>query len=404
MYINGAFHLSYCTNVHRAETWTELFSVLNDHIPTIKDKISKENPFGISLRLSQKASQELSEDNNLDIFKDWLLIHNLYVFSINGVVFGKMHENNIKDLVYAPDWSSKDRLRYTRRLIKQLCAIMPENVTGSITTSPIGYRYWYSNEEEVNKCYIKSAKNLIKLVAELYNLECDTGKYIHLDLKPESNSLLSNSTQVIDFFRAYLLPTGVEVLPQLIDRISQDVEDIVLRYINICYNVSDFFMAFEEPSFTFKRFKHTKIKVGKIQLSSILRLMMHENNKEQILNLFSKFNQDRFLHHVSEKIGETVITYPDLMDVVQRHSEIEELRAQFKIPVYIDKFYALGSNQDQIVDVIRYLKVNNVCDQIEVETYTWELLPEELKTNLISSLAEELIWVRYKMEENSTPD
>ncbi|MCM5663014.1 metabolite traffic protein EboE [Galbibacter mesophilus] len=400
MYINGSFHLSYCTNVHNSESWETTFSTLNNFIPKIKKDLSDRNPFGISLRLSHKTCKELSQRKNLAIFKDWLQIHQLYVLSIDGVAYGKMQGHEVKDLLYAPDWASTARLDYTLMLINQMSYLLPKRMQGSITTSPLGFRHWYSDEDEKEQCYIKSAINLVKVVEVLYELECAAEKYIHLDLKPEPNSLLSNSTQVIDFFRAFLLPTGVEMLSKKLGKKAHEIEAMIFRYVNICYNTGAFFMAFESPSFTFKRFKQTDIKIGKIQMSSVLRFQMNEHKRERIIKAFNQFNQNYFLHPVTEKIGETVITYLNLEDIVNKHLEIGELHALFNIPIYTEAYKNLESSQYTILETLKCLKKSNVCELVEIESYMWDLLPEKLKKNgLQFSIAKELRWLKERMQE-----
>ena len=49
-------HLNYCTNIHAGESWEDHFAQLQEHIPVIKQAVSPNGPFGIGLRLSNKAS------------------------------------------------------------------------------------------------------------------------------------------------------------------------------------------------------------------------------------------------------------------------------------------------------------------------------------------------------------
>jgi len=53
------YHLTYCTNIHPGETWTETFNNLKQYIPKIKAEVSSDAPFGIGLRLSDLASRIL---------------------------------------------------------------------------------------------------------------------------------------------------------------------------------------------------------------------------------------------------------------------------------------------------------------------------------------------------------
>ena len=73
MLINSKYHLTYCTNIHPGQNWSNTFESLKEYLPVIKDKLSKEEPFGVGLRLSNKASEELAMNDNLSRFKTSLI-------------------------------------------------------------------------------------------------------------------------------------------------------------------------------------------------------------------------------------------------------------------------------------------------------------------------------------------
>ena len=138
--------------------------------------------FGLGLRLSNKASEELEHGSNMSDFKSWLADNNLYVFTMNGFPYGNFHDERVKDMVHAPDWTTNDRLIYTKRLFQQLSELLPEGLNGGISTSPITYKYWHKSEEETEKAFEVGAKNMLQVAHQLFELENTTGKYMHLDI------------------------------------------------------------------------------------------------------------------------------------------------------------------------------------------------------------------------------
>ena len=103
-------HLTYCSNIHPGESWEDHFKQLQEHIPVIKKQVSPDKAFGIGLRLSNKASIELIKEKNLEIFRQWLLDNDCYVFTMNGFPYGGFHRSVVKDKVHAPDWTTAERL------------------------------------------------------------------------------------------------------------------------------------------------------------------------------------------------------------------------------------------------------------------------------------------------------
>ena len=134
-------HLTYCTNIHTGENWQDHFTEIKKYFPSIKNELSPDKPMGIGLRLSNIASEELSQGDNLTIFQQWLSQNNAYVFTMNGFPYGGFHNVIVKDQVHAPDWTTTDRVDYTIRLFDILNKLLPAKMEGGISTSPLSYKY-----------------------------------------------------------------------------------------------------------------------------------------------------------------------------------------------------------------------------------------------------------------------
>src|SRR6476660_926361 len=102
--------LSYCTNIHAGETWTDHFAALKKHFPFIKKEVSPAVAMGIGLRLSNLASLEIVTEGKLAEFQQWLREHDAYVFTMNGFPYGGFHDTVVKDQVHAPDWTTDERV------------------------------------------------------------------------------------------------------------------------------------------------------------------------------------------------------------------------------------------------------------------------------------------------------
>ena len=111
MKLNYGLHLAYCTNIHRGESWAETFDSLQTCTLVVRQRVCPSQPYGIGLRLSSRAAQELSDRDRLLEFQRWLDHNQCYVFTINGFPFGQFHGTRVKEQVYSPDWTSQERLR-----------------------------------------------------------------------------------------------------------------------------------------------------------------------------------------------------------------------------------------------------------------------------------------------------
>ncbi|MEE9362172.1 MAG: metabolite traffic protein EboE [Cellulophaga sp.] len=396
MLINDKYHVTYCTNIHPGENWESTFESFKKYIPTIKGEVSNKEAFGIGLRLSNTASEELNNGENLVLFKKWLEEEQLYVFTMNGFPYGNFHKEVVKDMVHAPDWTTDDRVIYTKRLFGQLAELLPEGMEGGISTSPISYKHWH-NTNGLQDVFLKGAENFIEVLLQLYKIEKETGKYLHLDIEPEPDGLLENSDEVIRFFTDYLIPVAKKIIKERLAIDEDSAIAILHRHITVCYDVCHFSLAYEEPKDTLEKFKESGIKVGKIQVSSALKILFDKDNSAEIWDSLAKFNETTYLHQVTEKVGETVKTYNDLPVVLENRNDFTELRAHFHVPIFLEKFDALYSTQDQILKVIAYLKEQDVSKHLEIETYTWDVLPDSLRTDLSTGVIRELNWLKERL-------
>ncbi|PHQ62199.1 MAG: xylose isomerase [Maribacter sp.] len=399
MYINQSFHLTYCTNIHPGFDWQTTFESLKEHVPKIKQQVSKNRQFGLGLRLSNKASEELGLQENLAEFQKWLLENEVYVFTMNGFPYGNFHDERVKDKVHAPDWTTKDRVTYTKRLFDQLAFLLPEGISGGISTSPISYKHWHATDGLKHKALGVGAEHLAEIVLHLYAIESDTGKYLHLDIEPEPDGMLENSDEVLHFFSEYLLPIASSILTDKLGKDKEEVSKIIHRYITVCYDICHFSLAYEEPEDTFRKFDTAGIKIGKIQVSAALKILSKASGNSKIWETLALFDEPTYLHQVTEKIDGRVKTYNDLPLVLENKNDFTELRAHFHVPIFLERFGELYSTQDHIIKVIQYLKKRPVSEHLEIETYTWDVLPNALKKDLTESIIREINWLTDKMRE-----
>jgi hypothetical protein len=397
MLVKDSFHITYCTNIHPGPDWQQTFNSLKAYLPHIKTRVAEGADFGVGLRLSNKASEELGTGDKLRDLKKWLDENGLYVFTMNGFPYGNFHNEPVKDMVHAPDWSHRERLQYTGRLFEQLAYLLPEGQSGGISTSPISYKHWHSTPSEKQKVLQEGARNMGKLILDLYRIEAGVGKYLHLDIEPEPDGLLENSKEVVDFFKEELEPVAVPYLCRELGIDTDAALKLIYRHVTVCYDICHFALAYESPALSFGNFKAAGIGVGKIQVSAALKIIFKKGEESSTWDALSAFNEPTYLHQVTELRGREVITYADLPDVLEERREFKELRAHFHVPVFLEHFGQLDSTQDQILEVLDYLKQHRITDQLEIETYTWEVLPEPLKKPLADSIVRELQWLKQRL-------
>jgi hypothetical protein len=70
----------------------------------------------------------------------------------------------------------------------------------------------------------------------------------------------------------------------------------------------------------------------------------------------------------------------------------------FHVPIFMSKYSQLESTQMDIEEVLQLNLADQVTNHLEVETYTWEVLPSEERLGLSQSIIRELAWVKQVLE------
>lgn len=395
-------HLTYCTNIHAGENWGEHFSQLKKHIPAVKAKVSPDAPFGIGLRLSNVASLELSKEPALEEFQEWLKAEDCYVFTMNGFPYGGFHHEVVKDQVHTPDWTTAERVAYTIRLFRILAALLPAGMEGGISTSPLSYKYWLRCQEEHQSVMESATLNMLLVVEQLIKTHRGGGPLMHLDVEPEPDGMLENSKEYIDWYFQHLLPAGVILLGDKFGMTEEEAIAAIKQHVQLCYDVCHFAVSYEDPLVVLERLHYFGLKTGKVQISAALKgILGKDANRQATIAAFSEFNEPVYLHQVIARTADhKKIHYPDMPQALAdaANPAVEEWRAHYHVPVFVQDFGVLTSTRDDISRVLARQVAKPFSYHLEVETYTWEVLPAGLKQEMGTSIAREMKWVLQQLE------
>jgi hypothetical protein len=391
-------HLTYCSNIHAGEQWGEHFAALRAHVAKIKKVVGPDQPFGIGLRLSNTASLELVHQKNLDAFKTWLNETGCYVFTMNGFPYGGFHHTRVKDHVHLPDWTTTDRTVYTVRLFQILSQLLPSGLDGGVSTSPLSYRHWHdeNNKEEIFRI---STHNVLMVAEELVKIKNTTGQVLHLDIEPEPDGLLESGPEFIKWYGQYLLPMGLAHLGKIFGYNEDQAAAAIHEHIRLCYDVCHFAVGYEDHAFMINELERLNIKTGKIQISAALKASMpnEHGRRAAVKSAFAPFNESTYLHQVvALQEDGTLKRYKDLHEALPEVNDIntKEWRSHFHVPLFVSHYEVLESTQQDIKEVLSIQQQKPFTAHLEVETYTWEVLPAELKLPLTESIIRELQWVQ----------
>lgn len=356
-------HLTYCLNVHPGDDLSSVRRAVRGPAAEVKSRICPEALFGLGLRLSAAAAGELESD--VEGFRRELEGAGMYAFTINGFPYGRFHGAPVKEDVYDPDWSRPERLDYTRRLAAILAGLLPDGVTGSISTVPVGYEG--GGEED-------ALANLVDAAGFCRQLMEETGREVVLALEPEPDCRLSTTDDAVEFWR----------------RVRGAGSEETLRHLGVCLDCCHAACEFEPPVAALRRLEEADIRVPKVQISAAPVLKRGVDPVREL----APFDEDVYLHQTRVMSDGKVQRFTDLPAALRSRPD-GEWRVHFHVPLHFDPPGRLGTTAE-LLDEEFLSRATTPGRHLEIETYSFNVLPGG-GGELVESVCDEFDWLLQRL-------
>jgi hypothetical protein len=392
MKLNDGIHLAYCTNVHRGENWTETFAALEQHVLPVRRRVAAGKSYAIGLRLGQRAAAELAAPATLRAFQRWLEKHDSYVFTINGFPYGSFHGTRVKEQVYAPDWSTPERVAYTKQLFELLVQLAPKEVGGSVSTVPASFKGFIAKEPARKQAIFANLTAVGRAIAALAE---KSGRDLHLGLEPEPCCLIETSEETVAFFNAWRAGEPA------VDR------EGLLQRVGVNYDCCHLGVEFESAKAALDRIAGAGLRLSKLHLSSALRVRPDTIGRQAL----AAFNEPVYLHQVVVGNAHTGVVRRRFVDLPEALADPEpaqvddEWRVHFHVPLHAAPGAPFEDTRDHLMGALDWLQAHRgACTHLEMETYTWEVLPPALRLPIEDQLVREYAWTLDALAQRGLAD
>ncbi|MGW8789136.1 metabolite traffic protein EboE [Streptomyces althioticus] len=356
-------HLAYCTNVHPAETLDGVLAQLRDHCEPVRRRLGRDR-LGIGLWLAKDAARALVTDPAaLRNLRCELERRGLEVVTLNGFPYEGFGSDEVKYRVYKPNWADPERLEHTAALARVLAGLLPDDVTeGSISTLPLAWRTAYDDGRA------ETARTALRTLAErLDALEDLTGRSVRVALEPEPGCVVETTRDAI----APLTAVGH-------DRIG------------ICVDTCHLATSFEDPDTALDDLAQAGVPVIKSQLSAALHA--EQPHRPEVREALAAFAEPRFLHQTRTATAAGLHGTDDLDEALTGDAlpDTGPWRSHFHVPLHAAPAAPLTSTLPVLTSVLTRLVggPHPLTRHLEVETYTWQALPPELRPRGRAQLAD----------------
>ncbi|MFF1298887.1 MULTISPECIES: metabolite traffic protein EboE [unclassified Streptomyces] len=370
-------HLAYCSNVHQAEDLDGVVDQLAAYAEPVRETLGADL-LGIGLWLARDVVTELSAaPDAVRRLRAELTARGLETVTLNAFPYGGFHREVVKKDVYLPDWADPARLRYTADCARVLAGLLPDDARrGSVSTLPLAWRTPWPSEARDS-----ARRALDQLAGQLAQLARETGRTIRVGFEPEPGCLVENTVQA-----------------------SRELGGVDPEWLGICLDTCHLAVQFEEPAAALRRLADAGLPVVKVQASSALQA--DDPADPEARHALARFAEPRFLHQTRTARHGTVTGVDDLPEALAGGLDPgSPWRVHFHAPLHAAPEPPLSTTADELTSALSALLggPESVCDHIEVETYTWSVLPEHLRPRdregLVAGLAAELTWARDRFEE-----
>jgi hypothetical protein len=394
---NGLGHLTYSTLVHPGDTWDEMWNSLNRYVPQVKARVAPHQAFGVSLRLSAASAQTLTGDpGERARLKEFLDSHNMYLYTVNAFPYGPFKNTIVKTQVYEPDWSTDQRSTYTMQVADILAEVSPPTVNPSIQSPPLGFKPNVTGPEVVDSF----TRHVISTVAHLVKLERRTGRTVTLALEPEPYCFLETTEEALDYFKNHLYSANsVTTLVRETGLSRSEAESALRKHLGMVYDICHQAVEFEDIGASLQARADAGIPVFKLQEAAALRM---PQVTQEVVDALRPFADTVYLTQTVEKRNGKLTRFLNLEDAFaawEQDPGPREWRTHVHVPVFLDKIGDyFETTRFAIEEALRFHNKNKLSPQLEIETYTWDVLPQSMKTgDIVDYVQRELEWVKSQL-------
>ena len=364
--------LCYCGNVHNARDLDELLASIESGPALVRGELGLDQ-LNYGLWLSETAlSESIAEEHQR--LRAALAKHRIRVSTMNAFPQGDFQAEVVKYEVYRPNWASVERLNYTLQCAELLAVLLDDSCeTGTISTLPLGVRDALTDSAELER----ACENLCQAAMALATLATTSGKSIRICIEPEPGCYLETGADFIAFWQGPLARVAARM----------NASDAVATHLGMCLDTCHHALMFEDARSLVKALGDAQIPIGKIQLSSAIRI--DPKSSESMIAL-RELDEKRFLHQVIAQVDGVVSACDDISGI-DSLPVTSDWRVHFHVPIHLAEFSGLGTTQSfmrEILNLVPSLAQSlTFAPQLEVETYTWQVMPEKQRPNSPESLA-----------------
>ncbi len=374
--------LCYCTNVHPCRSAAEIERMLDTYALPVRARAGFDIAVGLWLPAVAVAETLATPAAHAGL-RQALAARSLTCHTLNAFPFGDFHGSRVKEQVYLPDWSDRRRLDYTRDCARLLADLLPAGVAGSISTLPLGFKH----ATRPPGFRAAAIAHLLDLAAGLDRLRDETGRTIRLAIEPEPFCLLETTAETVAFFAELWAAAD-----------ATGCGRVAREHVGVCYDVCHQAVEFEDAAAAVVGLEAAGIRINKVQISCAIQL--DDPADAAARAALAAFAEPRYLHQTMAVAADgRILREVDLspafaQDPPEDWRSARTWRTHFHVPVDAERLGPLGTTREELRRALAAIAKLDYRPHLEVETYTWPVMPGAASGDIVEGLARELVATR----------
>lgn len=371
-------HLGYCANVHPVEDVAGVIDQLSVYAEPVRVLLGADR-LGLGLWLARDVAAGLAADPRaVGRLGAELAARGLEVVTLNGFPYSGFGDAAVKYRVYKPDWSDRRRAEYTADLATVLAGLLPSDAArGSISTLPLAWRGSVPWPEAARDA---AWRHMDAVGEHLAALTARTGAVVRVGFEAEPGCVIERTDQAVAMLG------GLDP-----------------AYFGVCVDAAHLAVAHEDPALALKMLADAGIPVVKLQASAALEAPQPWDAATR--GALARFVEPRYLHQTREAGPGGLSGTDDLGEALSGDAlpGAAPWRVHFHVPLHADVEPPLAGTHEVLVGTLAEMFGGGaaVTDHVEVETYTWQVLPDGARPRdageLARGIAAEVAWARREL-------
>jgi hypothetical protein len=276
-----------------------------------------------------------------------------------------------------------------------LADVCSADIAPSIQSAPLGFKPRVTDQAVV----ASFTNHVLRVVAHLVALEARTGRTVTLALEPEPYCFLETTDETVEYFTNHLYSAAAaETLAKLAHIPISEAHGALRRHLGVVFDICHQAVEYENIAENLQKLVDAGIPIFKLQEAAALHM---PQVTQAIVDTLRRYAKTIYLTQTVEKKDGQLTRFLNLEDAFaawEKNPGPREWRTHFHVPVFLDDLGPFRTTRFAIEEALRFHKQKPLSRQLEIETYTWDVLPDNLKTgDIVDYVCREIEWVRGQL-------